>query len=243
MTLYERIKENYELPYKFRLTKRTPVIIRLDGKAFHSFTKGFSKPFDPILMQAMQLTMLELCKNIQGATFGYTQSDEISILLQDYENLDTSAWFDYEVQKLCSVSASMATLFFNRFFEELAEEYSLPEEQHYEARLKASRSGAFFDARCFNLPKEEVVNYFLCRQMDAVRNSIQMVGQFYFSPKELNRKSCDEILQMLLEKGIDWKSYRTCEQRGSSCYKTDGWILDYTIPDFRDNRDYIERYV
>ena len=117
MTLYERIKENYELPYKFRLTKRTPVIIRLDGKAFHSFTKGFSKPFDPILMQAMQLTMLELCKNIQGATFGYTQSDEISILLQDYENLDTSAWFDYEVQKLCSVSASMATLFFNRFFE------------------------------------------------------------------------------------------------------------------------------
>ena len=220
MTLYERIKENYELPYKFRLTKRTPVIIRLDGKAFHSFTKGFSKPFDPILMQAMQLTMLELCKNIQGATFGYTQSDEISILLQDYENLDTSAWF-----------------------EELAEEYSLPEEQHYEARLKASRSGAFFDARCFNLPKEEVVNYFLCRQMDAVRNSIQMVGQFYFSPKELNRKSCDEILQMLLEKGIDWKSYRTCEQRGSSCYKADGWILDYTIPDFRDNRDYIERYV
>ena len=243
MTLYERMKENYEYPYNFRLTKRTPVIIRIDGKAFRTFTKHFGKPFDPILTHAMQLTMLELCKNIQGATFGYTQSDEISILLQDYENLETSAWFDYEVQKLCSVSASMATLYFNKFFKELVAMHSVEGEKHHEARLKAAFEGALFDARCFNLPKEEVANYFISRQSDAIRNSIQMVGQAYFTHKELNRKSLEDIKKMLKEKNIDWAEYSTSKKRGTACYKAEEWNIDYTTPLFTEDREYIEKYV
>ena len=114
--LGDRMKENYENRAKIKLLRRTPVIIRLDGKAFHTFTKGFNKPFDEILTLTMQKTMLALCKLIQGCVLGYTQSDEITLVLTDYAKLETSAWFDYDIQKVCSVSASIATLAFNRCF-------------------------------------------------------------------------------------------------------------------------------
>lgn len=114
--LGDRMKDYYESRSKTRLTRRMPVIIRLDGKAFHTFTKGFKKPFDMIMVKAMQETMKYLCENIQGCVLGYTQSDEITLVLIDYQNLNSDAWFDYEVQKLCSVSASMATFAFNRAF-------------------------------------------------------------------------------------------------------------------------------
>ena len=110
------MKENYENRAKTQLLRRTPVIIRLDGKAFHTFTKGFEKPFDKTMVEAMQATMLALCKEIQGCVLGYTQSDEITLILTDYTNLETSAWFNYDVQKICSVSASIATLIFNKYF-------------------------------------------------------------------------------------------------------------------------------
>lgn len=244
MNINERMKQYYEEPYKVKLTRRVPVILRLDGKAFHTFTRGFAKPYDPILIESMQLTMLDLCKNIQGAVFGYTQSDEISIFLQDYETLETSAWFDYEIQKICSVSASMATLYFNRHFKSLVIKYDIPDDKYQEARCRAAMAGALFDARCFNIPKEEVTNYFYSRQTDAIRNSIQMAGQVYYTPKELNRKSCESIKEMLLKKGIIWEEYRICEQRGTACYKEEGWNLDVTIPLFKEEgRNYIERLV
>ena len=115
-----RMKEFYEQIPKTRLMRRTPVAIRLDGKAFHTFTRGFQKPFDHVLISAMQRTMKALCENIQGCVFGYTQSDEITLILTDYKKLTSSAWFDYEVQKMCSVAASMATMYFNKFFTEEA---------------------------------------------------------------------------------------------------------------------------
>ena len=111
-----RMKEFYENVPKTRLLRRTPVALRIDGKAFHTFTRGFQKPFDPVLMKSMQQTMKYLCENIQGCVFGYTQSDEITLILIDYQKLTSSAWFDYEIQKVCSISASMATMAFNRFF-------------------------------------------------------------------------------------------------------------------------------
>ena len=117
--LGDRMKEFYENRSKTYLTRRTPVIIRLDGKAFHSFTKGFKRPYDEIFHEAMNETLRYLCKNIQGCKIGYTQSDEISILLTDYATLETDAWFDYEVQKICSISASMATMAFNKYFNEM----------------------------------------------------------------------------------------------------------------------------
>lgn len=114
--LGKRMKEFYEQVPKTRLVRRMPVMIRIDGKAFHTFTRGFQKPFDDILIKSMQETMKYLCENIQGCVFGYTQSDEITLVLVDYKKLTSSAWFDYEVQKMCSISASMATMIFNKVF-------------------------------------------------------------------------------------------------------------------------------
>ena len=114
--LGKRMKEYYENIPKIKLMRRTPVIIRIDGKAFHTFTRGFKRPFDEILIKSMQETTKYLCEKIQGCVLGYTQSDEISLLLIDYKNLNSSAWFDYEVQKMCSISASMATMAFNKSF-------------------------------------------------------------------------------------------------------------------------------
>ena len=211
--LGKRMKEYYENIPKTKLIRRTPVAIRIDGKSFHSFTKGFKKPFDDILIKSMQETMKYLCENIQGCVLGYTQSDEITLILVDYKNLNSCAWFDYEVQKMCSVSASMATMAFNKFFYKNVEEYSESvavlqdfdiEKKYLEKLDKTAEKGAIFDARVFNIPKEEVTNLICWRQLDATRNSIQMVGQANFSHKQLQHKSCNDIQNMLLiEKDIN----------------------------------------
>lgn len=238
-----RMKENYEFPYRIKMTRRTPVIVRLDGKAFHSFTKGFVRPFDHVLMTAMQSTMLDLCRSIQGAAFGYTQSDEISLLLIDYLNLDSCAWFDNEVQKICSVSASMCTLYFNKHFScEVAN--AADGSPEHKARMKAAETGGMFDARCFNVPKDEVTNYFLGRQNDATRNSIQMVGQCYFKQRELQGKSGNDIQDMLLtQHDVNWNNCTVPEKRGAACCKTeDGWLIDTNMPILKEGgRDYVER--
>ena len=266
-----RMKEFYESVPKTRLVRRMPVAIRLDGKAFHTFTRGFEKPFDEVLGKSMRETMKYLCENIQGCVFGYTQSDEITLILQDYKELTTDAWFDYEVQKLCSISASMATMAFNKFFAKNVDNYlfdtgelgNVPEELSDIGKtyMKAIKKGAMFDARCFNIPKEEVCNLIYWRQLDATRNSIQMVGQANFSHKELQNKSCNMIQEMLFaEKGINWNDYPTYLKRGSCCIKTtiqnpnvdikDGaypksiWMIDLDIPIFKgDGRNYIDKLV
>ena len=267
-----RMKVYYENIPKTKLMRRTPVAIRLDGKAFHTFTRGFQKPFDEILISTMQRTMKALCEDIQGCVFGYTQSDEITLILVDYKNLDTAAWFDYEVQKVCSISASMATLYFNKFFEDEIIKFQLrpisEEEMEtktglaYEKKLQsAAARGAMFDARCFNIPKEEVANLLYWRQLDATRNSIQMVGQANFSHKELDGVSCKQIQNKLLtEKDINWNNYPTYMKRGSCCYKdtsisraingkyeykvtTEKWVLDLNPPIFKDNWEYINKHI
>ena len=253
--LGDRMKR-YESVSKTRLTNRTPVIIRIDGKAFHTFTRGLKKPFDDILIEAMQDTMKFLCENIQGCVLGYTQSDEISLLLVDYKNLNSCAWFDNEVQKICSVAASMATLRFNRIFRSLATAYCYEYEDddnqwNYLDRLKtAMDKGAMFDARCFNLPKEEVTNYFFWRQQDAERNSINSVGFAFFSHQEMQNKNCGDVKEMLLlEKGIDWDEFQRMYQRGSCCIKYEDeeaswWMIDKDIPKFiKEGREYVDRYV
>ena len=116
MKLYENVLRRY-------LMRRTPVVIRIDGRAFHNFYKRIQRPFDEILINSMQETMKYLCENIQGCVLGYCQSDEISLVLVDYKELDTSPWFDYRVDKVCSIAASMATLAFNRYFNEKAHEF------------------------------------------------------------------------------------------------------------------------
>lgn len=263
----KRMKEYYENIPKTKLMRRAPVIARIDGKAFHTFTRGFKKPFDEILIKSMQDTMKYLCENIQGCVLGYTQSDEISLLLVDYKNLNSSAWFDYEIQKICSIAASMATMAFNKSFTKNVEEFMTDCASSYEMEglcgkgteeyklcevyQKAIEKGAIFDARCFNIPKEEVTNYFYWRQLDAIRNSIQMVGQAYFSHNILQYKTCEDIKDMLYVKDeIVWELLPTYKQRGSCCIKQDyiyenilrkQWVIDNNIPLFKDEgRDYIE---
>ena len=277
--LGKRMKEFYEQVPKTRLVRRMPVAIRIDGKAFHTFTRGFQKPFDKVLMQSMQETTKYLCENIQGCVFGYTQSDEITLILVDYKELDTSAWFDYEIQKLCSISASMATMSFNKFFERNAKNYiqncaidyetdglygkDTPEYQLCEIYQKAIDKGAMFDARCFNIPKEEVTNLVYWRQLDAARNSIQMVGQANFSHKELQNKSCNMIQDMLHEqKGINWNDFPVDCKRGAAVIKRkigtniaaacgiagatyeDRWVIDRDMPMLKgEDRKYLDDLV
>lgn len=268
-----RMKEFYESVPKTKLMRRTPVAIRIDGKAFHTFTRGFSKPFDDVLINTMQDIMKYLCENIQGCVLGYTQSDEITLILVDYKRLNSSAWFDYEVQKMCSIAASMATMAFNKFFESNVEKENdsftaewLDEDtynpNYKNTKLKelwrvhnnALKNGAMFDARCFNIPKEEVTNLVYWRQLDATRNSIQMVGQANFSHKELQGKSCEKIKEMLIaEKGISWEDLHPMYKQGSCCIKVtteiDGvtrssWEIDKNIPLFvGEGREYIESLI
>ena len=252
-----RMKEFYEQVPKTRLVRRMPVAIRIDGKAFHTFTRGFRKPFDIVLIKTMQETTKYLCENIQNCIFGFTQSDEITLILVDYKELDTSAWFDYEVQKLCSVSASMATMAFNKFFYNMVMEETAGgefTEGIAGIHLNAAEKGAMFDARCFNIPKEEVTNLIYWRQLDATRNSIQMVGQANFSHKELQNKSCNDIQDMLHEqKGINWNDYPTIYKRGTACIKVEmeserinatGWIIDTEMPILKgEDRAYVDDLV
>lgn len=271
-TLGDRMKNNYENISRYYLTRRMPVIVRLDGCHFHTFTKGFKKPFDEILVKTMQETMKYLCENIQGCVLGYTQSDEISLVLTDYAELTTDAWFGNNLQKICSVSASMATLAFNKAFthnvskqsKRLYTEYLEEKDASYIETLEiAMNKGAIFDSRVFTIPREEVCNYFLWRQQDATRNSIQSVGQVNFSQKELHGKSCNNIQDMLMtQKGINWNDYSTTLKRGSCCIKIDDgitkydevgnisdyiqrskWVIDNEIPIFTQDRNYVEKLI
>lgn len=276
--LGKRMKDFYEQIPKTKLMRRCPVAVRIDGKSFHTFTKNFQKPFDEVLIKTMQDTMKYLCENIQGCVLGYTQSDEITLILVDYKKLTSSAWFDYEVQKICSIAASMATMAFNKYFLENYLDHmanyndtyhpNFEDERDREkwrkmvsAYINASEKGAMFDARCFNIPKEEVTNLLYWRQLDASRNSIQMVGQANFSHTELQNKTCSDIQDMLMtQKGINWNELPTHQKRGSCCIKIldpvsdDGeiksetrrshWFIDTEIPIFRgEGREYIDKLV
>ena len=273
-----RMKEFYEKVPKTRLVRRMPVAIRIDGKAFHTFTRGFRKPFDHILIKTMQETTKYLCENIQGCVLGYTQSDEITLILVDYQKLTSSAWFDYEVQKLCSISASMATMAFNKYFaENVANEIleyktsMVPQcveiqqeiKEYHDTLRAAVNKGAMFDARCFNIPKEEVTNLIYWRQLDAARNSVQMVGQANFSHKELQNKSCNMIQDMLHEqKGINWNDFPVDCKRGAAVIKKkigtniaaacgiagatyeNRWVIDRNMPILKgEDRAYVDDLV
>jgi tRNA(His) guanylyltransferase len=240
--------KGYEKVSSGTLMKRTPVIIRLDGKSFHTFTKKINptndpsminNPFSHKLHKVMINTMADLCSEIQNAKFGYTQSDEISILLTDWSTFQTDQWFGGNIQKIVSVSAALATGYFNYHF---AQEFN--EGRSYKTNI------ALFDSRAFNLPKEEVTNNFLWRQNDATRNSVLMLGHYHFSQKQMHGKNNSQVQDMLmLEKGINWNDIDTWKKRGC-CYHTafsnhiDGSeLLDEEIPIFSQQRDYIDTYV
>ena len=258
--------KGYEKVTDQKLIRRMPVIIRLDGRSFHSFTRGFKRPFDDILIDSMQKTALYLCKNIQNCVLAYTQSDEISLLLIDYKDFDTQPWFDNRIQKIVSTSAALATIRFKEVFENNIEKFGyknipnwdmggtnewLTEQQQKNLTYINYLSNAIevkykgFDSRCFNLSKDEVANYFFWRQQDCIRNSIQMVGQANFSQKELQNKSTADIKEMLHEqKNIDFDNdFSIVKQRGSCVYGYGyHWFIDNNIPTFKkEGRKYIDK--
>jgi tRNA(His) guanylyltransferase len=241
MNLVERMKK-YEYINRNYLMSRTPIIIRLDGKAFHSFTKGMNKPFDNILILTMQQTMLKLCEEIQGAIFGYTQSDEISICIYN-NNINSDSWFDGNIQKIISISSSIITLYFNKYFKE----------NDIDKKYTKKYDTALFDSRTFSIPLNEVENYLIWRQQDCVKNSIQMLAQSICSHKELQNLNGKQIQDKLFtEKGINWNDLSIVCKRGSFCKKVDKeittpngivnrkkWIIDLEMPIIVYGEEYI----
>lgn len=217
--LGQRMKDQYESRTRYSLPRRTYTIIRLDGKAFHTFTKNFDRPFDLNFIDMMNETAKELCKQIQGAKFAYVQSDEISILLTDFSTIKTDAWFDGNIQKIASVSASIATAAFNnRRLHQIAEG-AIKGHRWAEIDLSAAHAEclipAHFDSRVFTIPDmAEIENYLIWRQNDATRNSIQMSAQNMYSQKELNGKGINELQELIFQKGVNWNDYPVGFKRG-----------------------------
>lgn len=221
MKSYENVTRGY-------LYKRTPVIIRLDGKAFHTFTRRMTKPFDFNMVTLMRNVSEYLVHEIQGAEIAYTQSDEISLFLRDYTRFESESWFDSNIQKMVSVASSMATAMFNKCYEVVFEERIM--------------EMAFFDARVFNLPKEDVVNYFIWRQQDATRNSVQALGQANLSHKVMqgmNNKQVQEEL-IKLKPSIDWNDSPDYFKFGTTTFR-DGRTMQ--SPLFKENRDFLNEYI
>lgn len=200
-SLGDRMKGQYEGRAKQFLPRRTYTIVRLDGKAFHTYTRECERPWDEGLHASMVRGAAALCREMSGAVLAYTQSDEVSVLLTDFASNDTQAWFDGNVQKIVSVSAAKMTAVFNA--ERPAGLYGL----------------GLFDSRCFTIPDPtEVCNYFVWRQQDATRNSISMAAQSLYSSRELHGKSGDEQQEMLWQKGVNWDDYPSAFKRGSVVY-------------------------
>ena len=242
-TALDKRMKRYEAVTDIRLTQRTPVIMRFDMVAGHTFTRGMVKPFDEVYMKTMQDTMLNLCKEIPGCVFGYTQSDEITLVLVDYQTLESEGWYDYRLEKLCSVGASKAARFFNKYFIHNAAE--LVEDEDYFKKLTKKFHTADFDCRVFNLPKEEVTNCVVWRQKDAEKNSVQSLAQTMFSQKELNGIKCKELQnKMFTEKGVNWNELETPKKRGTACRRFNKkWELDLDMPIVTENRDYVEKLI
>ena len=217
--LGNRIKSNYENRAKTYLPRRSYTIIRIDGKAFSNYTKGLERPFDSGFIHDMDETAIYLCKNIQGAKFGFVQSDEISILLTDFDNLHTDAWFDGNIQKIVSIAASMATSKFNqlRWMRYVNERFNQTTDSvswdWFEGMRKLKL--AEFDARVFSVPsKSEVANTIIWRQIDSVRNSIISVAQSLYGHNELMGKNTKDMQEMIFQKGQNWNDYPIKHKRG-----------------------------
>lgn len=225
----DRMK-TYEGISSDKLMAKVPVIARLDGKAFHTFTKGLDRPYDKGYNAAMQYAAWEVCKYADGVKLAYTQSDEVSLLFVDYENYLTQPYMGYKVQKLCSILASRMSVDFNRYFK---------------AQYPKSGKMGIFDCRVFNLPIHEVANYFIWRQQDCTRNSISSLGQAHFSHKELHKKSTNQVQDMLmLQKKINWNDCSIQQKRGTCVVRREGsWVVDPEIPIFTQNKHYIDEHV
>ncbi len=258
LTLRDRMKQ-YETVTKNWLTLRTPKVIRLDMKGGAGFCKGFEQPFDDLFSRCMMKTAQDLCQQIPGVVFAYTQSDKISLVLNDVTEDDkTESWCDGCVNKMVALSASLATLAFNKAF---AEEVSKLHDVELDKIYGPKQWTAAFDSRAFCLPDIwEVRNYILWCQQEAAANSVQLAGAAEFGAKEVEGKNPETIKKMLEEKGKKWADYPERFRRGCLIgpAKIKSTALDMKLgevkeivrksweavgtPDFAENSDILKKF-
>ena len=227
LSIGDRMKEYYENKSRYYLTRRIPVIMRLDGRAFTKLTKHLDKPFSETFNDVMCETARYLLSEIQGAKCVYTQSDEISILITDFERLTTDCWFGYNIQKMTSISAAMASVYFNTYCH-------LHNNTMY---------AGIFDSRVFNIPKEDTCNYFIWRQQDWTKNSVQMLARSYFSHSELQGKNQGEMHNMLYYKNVNWNNLDPKWKNGAFFTKSDGEIIKMEDFIFSKKRELIDNHL
>lgn len=246
--LGDRMKR-YEASTRFALPRKAPVMIRLDGKAFHTFCRNLEKPYDESFQKCMWSAAKALCSQVQGCQLAYVQSDEITLLLVDYTSAEAQPWFGNDQQKIVSLTAAICSV---AFYQECLK--LIPE--------AVTTRAPVFDSRVWILPKEEVANAFIWRQQDAERNSLAALCQAKFSAKQLHGKGRVAQHGMLREIGVDWDECSTPQKRGVCLVKTQYeakvreehgggtvmrtmWVEDFDIPVFASaiGRAYIERFV
>lgn len=247
-SLGDRMK-SYENAYRIHMPNKLPVILRLDGKAFHTYTRGLERPYSQPLMNVMNEVTLYLCKSVQNCVMAYTQSDEISLLLVDFKKLDTASWFDNNIQKMVSVAASLASAKLTELSSNLFGEIRLGQ----------------FDCRAFLMPDEDVDNYYVWRQQDWHRNSISMLAQSLYSHKELHKKNQADMHEMCFQKGSNWAHLSSHIKNGRIALKrqvykegtivrSDGtqhatcgirseWFVPDETPIFTENRKLIQDFL
>lgn len=210
--LGDRMKR-YELCTRNFLVRKTPVLIRVDGKAFHTLTKHAEKPFDLVFISAMSQAASDVAAQMQGCKAVYVQSDEATFLLTDYDRVESGAWFDYNVSKLVSITAASMSVAFNK---------------HYNGGL------AVFDARAFNVPREDVANCFLWRAKDWSRNSLQMYARAFFSHKQLHGAGKEAMHEMLHGIGKNWATDISDIERNGRWLLPPDQIRDDVLPSYVD---------
>lgn len=219
--LGDRIKR-YEAAANYKLTPKSSLIIRVDGKAFHTWTKPFDRPFDHRIIEAMIAAAERTASEMTGFKLAYIQSDEATFLLRDTDSYGTQGWFDYELNKLVSVSASMFTAYFN---DKLEHPLGKP---------------AMFDSRAFIVPEEDAPNVFVWRQQDWARNSLMMYAREYFSHRALLGKSTADVHEMLHEQGLNWAELSDVLKNGTFIYRKGALELSHDVRDYNGIKRYLD---
>ena len=219
--LGQRIKQYYEDSLRITLPRQTNLILRIDGRSFHQFTKKLERPYSQKLADALDQAALALCLEAAGSRFAYGQSDEYSFLLTDYETPRSLMWFEGNLQKIVSVSTSIFTAAFQKAF--------------------PCDTLATFDCRALVIPQwPEVEKYFLWRQLDASSNSLNMLASAHYTHQELLGKSESEKHDLLCAKGLNWAKQPTHFKRGRAIRRVEGsWIIDKDIPIFNREATYL----
>ena len=249
MSLEGRMKAR-EAAVGCALPPKMPAVLRVDGRAFHTLTRGFDRPFDATIEDCIERVALALCAEIGTATLAYCQSDEVSVLLVDYPNPATEQWFGGRRSKMESVAASVATAAFS---EGLYAALGTCADAVRADLLRSRLFRAHFDARAFPVPVHDAPNYFLWRQRDAVRNSVMAAGRAVLPHRRMHGMRRDGVLAALREAGSPWEDLPTRQRRGLAVVRRpttraapDGgavegseWFADTEPPDFGDDRGYV----